>query len=228
MGHQFGAPQIFPDCGVQLAAESPVALEFKPLTPELIDNLGTVLRGSWGSTCWCMYPRITNSEMRQLPGDGPAGPRRRESMTRLASRQYAPGLLAFGGEGPVGWIAVAPRDELNRVVRSRATPPVDDEPVWVIPCITVRKSHRGRGIAVALIRAAVAYAIEQGATAVEAYPRADDKRTNDDNAFFGTEPLFRRGGFEVVRGPLPDRPRTWLPRVAMRMTASQADTESRN
>ena len=138
-------------------------------------------------------------------------------MTILADRPLAPGLLAFEGDEPVGWIAVAPRGELARTVRSRATPPVDDAPVWVIPCVTMRKAHRGRGIAVVLIRAAVDYAGEFGAPAVEAYPRADGVRTGDDNAFFGTEPLFRRAGFRVVREPLPDRPRNWLPRVAMRM-----------
>ena len=138
-------------------------------------------------------------------------------MTNLAGREKAPGLLAFEEGEAVGWIAVAPRSELTRIVRSRATPPVDDAPVWVIPCVTVRKTHRGRGIAVALIRAAVEYAGEQGAPMVEAYPRADGERTGDDNAYFGTEPIFRRAGFEIVREPLPNRPRNWLPRVAMRM-----------
>ncbi len=158
--------------------------------------------------------------MREPPGEVPLGPRRREAMTQLAGRCPAPGLLAFENDQPVGWIAVAPRTELTRIVRSRAMPPVDDEPVWVIPCITVRKAHRGRGIAVALIRGAVAYADDHGASTVEAYPRADGKRTGDDNAYFGTEPLFSRAGFRVVRQPLPDRPRNWLPRVAMRISTA--------
>jgi GNAT superfamily N-acetyltransferase len=142
-------------------------------------------------------------------------------MSHLAGRDLSPGLLAYEDGEPVGWIAVAPRTELTRIVRSRTTPPVDDEPVWVIPCITVRKAHRGRGIAVALIGAAVAFANEHGAPAVEAYPRADGVRTGDDNAYFGTEPLFRRAGFQTIREPLQDRPRNWVPRVAMRITTRQ-------
>ena len=196
-------------------------IEIAPLTPELIDSLGIVLRGSWGSTCWCMFPRLTEAQLRGLPGCGPKGPRRREAMARLAGRDPAPGLLAFEGDQPVGWVAVAPRNEFTRITRSRATPPVDDEPVWVIPCITVPKSHRGRGIAVALIRAAVAYAAEHGAPAVEAYPRADGIRTGDDNVYFGTEPLFSRAGFQVVREPNANRPRNWLPRVAMRIATPE-------
>lgn len=199
-----------------MTTTAPDTLDIRPLVPELLDAMGSVLRGSWGSTCWCIYPRLTHREMLDLPGDGPHGPRRREEMTRLAARDHSPGLLAFEGEQPVGWVAVAPRSELNRIARSRATPPVDDEPVWVIPCVTVHRQHRGRGVAVALIRAAVSYAGEHGATHVEAYPRAGNERTGDDNAFFGTEPLFRRAGFSVVRGPLEGRPRNWIARVTMR------------
>lgn len=133
-------------------------------------------------------------------------------MTELTSRSRAPGLLAFENDEPVGWVAVAPRGELGRIARSRATPPVDDVDVWVIPCITVRKDARGRGIAVALIEAAVQYAAEQGAPAVEAYPRAGDERTGDDSAYFGVEPvvlserndqcLERTGSYDRLR---PDR-----------------------
>ena len=195
-------------------------LIFRPLTPCLIDALGTVLRRSWGTGCWCMYPRLTDAQMRELPGSGAAHQRRRDAMTQLAHRQRAPGLLAFEGDEPVGWIAIAPRTELARLERSRATPRVDDADVWVIPCVTVRKAARGRGIALALIRAAVAYATEHGAPAVEAYPRAGATRTGDNNAYFGTEPLFRRAGFQVVRPPLEHRPRHWVPRVTMRIKSA--------
>lgn len=193
-------------------------LIFRPLTPELMDQMGTVLRGSWGAGCWCMYPRLTEAQTRELIGSGSASERRRDAMTKLAGRPRAPGLLAFEGDEPVGWIAIAPRTELARIEASRATPRVDDEDVWVIPCITVRKTARGRGFAVALIQAAAAYAVEHGAPAVEAYPRAGTERTRDDNAYFGTEPLFRRAGFQIVREAAKDR-RNWIPRVVMRFTA---------
>ncbi len=87
--------------------------------------------------------------------------------------------------------------------------------MWVIPCITVRKEARGQGVAIALIRGAVAYATERGAPAVEAYPRADNARVHDEWAFYGTEALFRKAGFKTVRGVLPV-PKGWTPRVTMR------------
>lgn len=167
-----------------------------------------------------MFPRLTDAQLRELPGAGSTSQRRRDAMTALARRRRAPGLLAFAGDEAVGWVAVAPRSELTRVDRSRATPSVDDVEVWVIPCVTVRKTARGQGVAVALVRAAVDYAMASGAPAVEAYPRAGAERTADDNAYIGTEPLFRRAGFRVVRKPLENLPRNWIPRVTMRFTVA--------
>ena len=193
------------------------SLVFKPLTPRLMDALGVCLRGSWGVGCWCMHPRLTAAAMRELPGSGPLSQRRRRAMTKLAARRRTPGLLAFEGGEVAGWVAIAPRTELRRIEASRATPRVDDADVWVIPCLTVRKKARGRGIALALIRAAVAYAARQGAPAVEAYPRAGSARTADDNAYIGTEPLFRRAGFRIVRQPPRNLPRNRVARVTMRL-----------
>ena len=164
-----------------------------------------------------MFPRLTDAQIRELPGSDSLSQRQRDAMTSLSRRRRSPGLLAFEGNEPMGWIAVAPRSELARIEASRTTPRVDAIDVWVIPCITVRKAARGRGIALASIEAAVAYAAENGAPAVEAYPRAGSARTGDDNAFFGTEPLFRRAGFRVIRTPPEDYPRNWVPRVTMRI-----------
>ncbi len=195
----------------------PETLICRPLTPDLMDDFGAVLRGNFGAGCWCMFPRLTDAQTRELPGAGSLSQRKRLAMSGLAGRAPAPGLLAYDGANPVGWVAVAPRNELVRVERSRATPRVDDVDVWVIPCVTVRKSERGRGIALALIRAAVTYAGQHGAPAVEAYPRAGSERTGDDNAYFGTEPLFRRAGFNIIQGPLENHPRNWIARVTMRI-----------
>jgi GNAT superfamily N-acetyltransferase len=122
-------------------------------------------------------------------------------MVELARRRRAPGLLAYLDGEIFGWVAVAPRGELSRVDKSKATPRVDGVDVWVVPCITVRKRARGRGVALALIEAAVDYAARHGAPAVEAYARAGGRRVHDDLVFFGTEPLFRRAGFRVIRRP---------------------------
>ena len=140
---------------------------------------------------------------------------------RLGPTLLRPGSPRLPGRRPRGLGCRRPRSELARIEKSRATPRVDDQDVWVIPCVTVHRNARGQGVAVALIRAAAQYAFEHGAPVVEAYPRAGNERTGADNIFFGTEPLFKRAGFEIVRGPLPDRPRNWLPRLAMRFKPLQ-------
>jgi hypothetical protein len=72
----------------------------------------------------------------------------------------------------------------------------------------------------------VAYAGRHGAPAVEAYPRAGAARTADNNAWFGTEAMFRRAGFRVIRKPLKNLPRNWVPRVTMRIDAAPFDPYS--
>ena len=70
--------------------------------------------------------------MRALPEEEALAKRRRAAMTALAERDIAPGLVAFLDDEPVGWIAVAPREELRRVDASRSTPRIDEKPVWVM------------------------------------------------------------------------------------------------
>ncbi len=196
-------------------------LEIRPLTASRVEDVRTVTRGTWGAQCWDMFPRFTVAQERAL---GIAGKmtkeneaRRRDILAKLVRRRRnSAGLVAYRDGEPIGWISVGPRVDFSRIDGSRATPPVDDVPAWVIPCITVRRGHRGRGVAVAMIRAAVAYAGEHGAPAIEAYPRASGTRVHDDFAFFGTEPMFRRAGFRRIRGVLPKLPRGWTPRVTMR------------
>ena len=62
-------------------------LTFRRLTPKLVGELGTVLKGSWGRDCWCMFPRLTPAMAKELPGLGSA--RLKDAMTKLARRRRA-------------------------------------------------------------------------------------------------------------------------------------------
>ena len=197
-------------------------LTIRPLTAARVDDVKTVTRGTWGATCWDLHPRYTAAQQREL-GLSLGGPgteaKRRAVLAKLARRRKnSAGLVAYEGTEPIGFVSLGPRYDFALVEKSRATPPVDDVAVWVIPCITVRRGHRGQGVAVAMIRAAVEYAGKHGAPAVEAHPRADGKRVHDDFAFVGTQAMFRKAGFRKVRGILPGLPKGWTPRVTMRAT----------
>jgi GNAT superfamily N-acetyltransferase len=198
-------------------------LTIRPLTAAHVDDVKTVMRGTWGSACWDLFPRYTAAQQRELGitggSPGPNEAKRRAALAKLARRRKnSAGLIAYQGREPIGFVSLGPRSDFSRVESSRATPPVDDVAVWVIPCITVRRGHRGQGVAVAMVRAAVDYAAKRGAPAVEAYPRADAKRVYDDLAFFGTKAMFRKAGFLQVRAVLRGLPQGWAPRVTMRRT----------
>jgi GNAT superfamily N-acetyltransferase len=206
-------------------------LTIRPLTPARVDDVKTVTRGTWGSTCWDLFPRYTPTKQRELgiSGDGPgtADKKRREALAKLARRRNnAPVLVAYEDREPVGFVSLGPRYDFSRISKSKATPPVDEVAAWVIPCITVRRGYRGKGVAVAMLRAAVEYAGKRGAPAIEAYPRADRKRLHDDFAFIGTEAMFRKAGYRRIRGVMPKLPKGWAPRVTMRATCGSSPRTS--
>ena len=108
---------------------------------------------------------------------------------------------------PVGWCAVSPRASFPRLGRSRILEPVDEKPVWSIVCLFVRRSHRGRGIASALLEAACAHARSRGATLIEGYAVEPKKaRMPDAFAYHGPKAAFDAAGFTEVARRSPTRP----------------------
>jgi GNAT superfamily N-acetyltransferase len=202
-------------------------LKVRPLSAARVDDVKTVTRGTWGATCWDLFPRYSAKQQRDLGitvgGPGTSEARRREALAKLARRRKnSAGLVAYEGKEPVGFLSLGPRTDFSRIAHSKATPPVDDVEAWVIPCITVRRGFRGQGVAVAMLRAALEYAGDRGAAAVEGYPRVSAKRLHDDFAFIGTEAMFRKAGYRKVRGILPGLPKGWAPRVTMRATCGSS------
>ena len=140
-------------------------LTFSPLTagqgPALEDLFG---RAGASNGCWCMYGRI-GPRYRDRPRED-----NKRDLERLARSGPPPGLLAFDGAAAVGWCELAPRASLDWLARGRYFRPVDDLPVWSVPCFYVRRTHRRQGVMGALIDAAAGVAGAAGAPALEAYP----------------------------------------------------------
>jgi GNAT superfamily N-acetyltransferase len=180
----------------------PEGLEVHPVTPDRWDDLAD-LAGERGFTsgCWCMWWRVTSKEFDERHGAG-----LRRDLHQLVAAGPEPGLLAYVDGVPAGWVAVAPRDEYPRLDRSPKLRRLDDRPVWSITCFTIDRRHRRRGVAAALLDAAVDFARQRGAEVVEAYPidTAARKRSSAD-LYTGTLAMFQRAGFEEVarRGGRP-------------------------
>ena len=113
----------------------------------------------------------------------------------------APGLIAYAGRKPVGWVALAPREEYVRLAASRTLKPIDARPVWSISCFFIARPYRGRRLMTRLIDAAADFARKRGATLLEGYPASPKARTTDTFLYTGTRGAFARAGFEVAARP---------------------------
>jgi GNAT superfamily N-acetyltransferase len=75
-----------------------------------------------------------------------------------------------------------------------------DEAVWAVTCIFTRVGFRKRGVGRALARAAVEFAREPGARAVEAYPMVS-KDVIVEELHVGTLGMFAAAGLTEVSRP---------------------------
>jgi uncharacterized protein YndB with AHSA1/START domain/GNAT superfamily N-acetyltransferase len=196
-------------------------LSFQPLSSERWSDLETLFgpRGACGG-CWCMAWRLAPSEFRRLKGAGT-----HRAFRALVRKGEPTGILAFDGETPVGWCAVAPREATPRLEGSKVLARVDDLPVWSVTCFFVAKSHRRRGVTVELLRAAAIQARKQGARLLEGYP-VEPSTDNLSAAFAwtGLAAAFREAGFTEVARRSKTRPifRLVLRQSAARRTAGVA------
>ncbi len=149
-----------------------------------------------------MWPRLTRADFAR----GKGGPNRR-ALQRIVKAGPPPGVLAYVDGVPAGWCAVSPREVLRRLERSRVMAPVDNRPVWTVTCFFIGRAYRGHGLAVRLLRAAMALAARHGGRLVEGHPTdTRDKRTPGVFLWTGIADTFRRAGFREVARRSPTRP----------------------
>jgi GNAT superfamily N-acetyltransferase len=110
-------------------------------------------------------------------------------------------LVALAADGrAVGWVSLGPREDFDRLERSRVRPRLDGLAVWSIVCFVVARRARRQGIGGQLLDAAIAFAREHGAPALEAYPvDTSTGRPTGPTLYTGTLSTFLRAGFQVSR-----------------------------
>ena len=183
-------------------------LRVLPLTLERWADVETLFgaRGcSIARGCWCMaYRRSGSGE--SPPAGTPRAKANRAGLKALVDAGDPPGLIGYRGTLPMGWISLGPREHFARLRRSPVMKAVDDQPVWSIVCFVVPSEHRGQGVARALLDGAIAYARENGATLLEAYPVDKPGRARDDYMWFGAKSMYDAAGFTEVARRKPERP----------------------
>jgi len=186
------------------------------LSPKIIpaneaswDDLEAVLGGrGYHSGCWCQRFKIKGREWDagSVPIEERA--RRLREQTRCG-RPKAPatsGLVAYLDACAVGWCAVEPRCafvRLGRVPWAGRDEDRSDDSVWAVTCFVTRKGFRRRGISRALARAAVEFARQRGARALEGYPMITEpgQEVTWGELHVGSRSIFAAAGFAEVSRP---------------------------
>jgi GNAT superfamily N-acetyltransferase len=181
------------------------------LWPTIADLFGSTSTLRW---CWCQFWRKPGSNWTNTtPADN------RADLEALVGADPAPGLVALEDGLAVGWMGLGPREAFPRMTRSRVLPQLPGERVWVVNCFVVARRARGRGIADALLAAAVEYARAHGAALVEGIPvDTGGERMPSASAYTGTRGMFERAGFEEAARST-SKASGGRPRVVMRRDA---------
>jgi GNAT superfamily N-acetyltransferase len=197
------------------ASDPPISVV--PANEASWEDLQTVF-GTRGpaSRCQCQRYKLRRREsFASFPVEERAFRLRRQTDCGHPDSDTTSGLVAYLGGEPAGWCAVEPRTAYEGLVRNNRVPwegraeDKTDDSVWAVTCLFTRAGFRKRGVSRALARAAVDFARERGARALEGYP-INPKNVILEELHVGTESVFADAGFTEVSRPT-------LRRVVMRI-----------
>lgn len=168
------------------------------------------------SRCQCQRYKLQPREsFASFPVEERAHRLRQQTECGHPASETTSGLVAYVDEEPAGWCAVEPRTAYTGLVRNNRVPWLNraedkaDDSVWAVTCLFARAGFRRRGISRALVRAAVDFARERGARAIEGYPMTTTEVISEE-LHVGTRGVFAAAGFTEVSRPT-------LRRVVMRI-----------
>jgi len=171
----------------------------RPLTPARWPDLEALFgeRGACGG-CWCMYWRVPKGVSWGLLQGAPA----KRAFRALVAAGRARGVLAYVDGEPVGWCALGPRQEFDKLDRAPSLRCDDAPRVGAIPCFFIRRDFRRMGVGRTLLEAAVKeLARNRRLEVAEGYPVRPSRpggRIPDAFAWTGTASLFRAAGFTLA------------------------------
>lgn len=177
------------------------------------DDLQLVL-GTRGdpSRCQCQGYKIRDFEWRSVPIEERAHRLREQTDCGHPESATTTGLVAYVDGEPAGWCSVEPRTAFVRLLYSRVpwsgrTEDRTDGEVWAITCFVTRTGFRRRGVSRALARAAVDFARDHGARALEGYPMITypDQDITWGELHVGSRSIFGDAGFTEVSRPTKRR-----------------------
>jgi len=179
-----------------------------PANQASCEDLQTVFgtRGA-ASSCQCQRYKLRPREaFRSFPVEERVRRLREQTDCGHPESGTTSGLVAYLDQEPVGWCAVEPRPEYEGLLRVFRVPwdgrdeDKTDDTVWAVTCLFARAGFRRRGVSRALARAAVTFARERGARAIEAYPIIAQNAISEE-LHVGSPSVFADAGLVEVSRP---------------------------
>lgn len=178
------------------------------------DGLLTLFENA-GTGCYCNYWYFEGDKNAWLercyikPEENKAA-----LVRRLASEELCGVVALSSGDASslCGWLNVSRVGNVARLYDQRVyrnlpcfqAEPGARENVYAVACCYVAEAERGRGVARALLAAAIRLVRQAGGSALEAFPRGrpshetDAERLRPDEVWLGPEALFQDAGFTAV------------------------------
>ena len=161
-----------------------------------------------------MSARKTPAQFIKTKGAG-----NKRAIKKIIDSGKPPGVIGYSNGEPVAWCCVGPREDFIRLQKSRSLKPIDDQPVWSIPCLFVAKQFRKANLSSKAVNAAAKYAFSKSAKIVEGYPNdTRNKKWADPFAWMGLVSSFEKAGFKIVKRPSASRA------IVRRFKSSQSKT----
>ncbi len=158
--------------------------------------------------CFCQRFKVAESAWRSVTDEERAHRLREQTDCGHPKSNTTSGLVAYVDGEPAGWCSVEPRTAYPyisdaRIAWKKRGEDKDDDSVWAVTCFITRAGFRRRGITYALARAAVDFARERGARAIEGYSMITerDKEITWGELHVGSRNVFAEAGFAEVSRP---------------------------
>ena len=171
-------------------------LRFDSLTSATWKQFETLMgvKGGCGN-CWCMYFRLPYKDFQENKPDA-----NKKMIKQLVNKGLPQGLIASTDQEPIGWIAMAPREDYMKLEKARVFKRFDDKPVWSITCFFIKKQFRHMGLSRQLIKGAVDFAKTKKIKTLEAYPAIPyDEKVPHAFLWVGVLSSFINNGFKIVK-----------------------------
>jgi len=167
----------------------PVTANDWPLVERLFGQ-----RGACGG-CWCMHWHAPSSAKawENMKGEG-----NRASLEAMIEDGECHAVIALADSEPVGWCRFGPANTFQKLERSRKLWR-EGMADWSVVCFFVAASHRGHGVASALLSEAAQTAFRHGARSIEGYPSVPKSGVIPAAfAWTGVPKVFEAAGFTAV------------------------------